>query len=103
MVCDRVAMINGGRIIVSGTIDEILKPYRSYRARVRTDQVERLRQACGSSAIEAQMDSCILVARTIEELPPLIERALAAGATLEDVDHGYESLERLYAEIVEGD
>ncbi len=103
MVCDRVAMINGGRIIVSGTIDEILKPYRSYRARVRTDQVERLRQACGSSAIEAQMDSYILVARTIEELPPLIERALAAGATLEDVDHGYESLERLYAEIVEGD
>ena len=49
------------------------------------------------------MDSFVLVARTIEELPRLLERCLAAGATLEDVDHGYESLERLYAEIVEGE
>ena len=110
-VCDRVAMIKAGRVIVSGTMDEILKPYRSYRARVRTDEVERLRRACEglypelveAGRIEAQMDSFIVVARTIEELPRLLERVTEAGATLEDVDHGYESLERLYAEIVEGD
>jgi hypothetical protein len=35
-------------------------------------------------------------------LPRLLQRALEAGAVLEDVDHGYESLERLYADIVEG-
>ena len=111
MVCDRVAMINGGRLIVTGTIDEILRPYRSYRARVRTSEVERLRAACEScpgalverSPLEAHVDSCILVARRIEELPRLLTRALEAGATIEDVDHGYESLERLYAEIVEGE
>ncbi len=110
MVCDRVAMINGGRVIVTGTIDEILKPYRSYRARVRTNQVERVREVCEScagtlverSALEEHIDSCILVAHRIEELPRLLVRVLEAGATLEDVDHGYESLERLYAEIVEG-
>jgi ABC-2 type transport system ATP-binding protein len=110
-VCDRVAMINAGRVIVSGTMDEILKPYRSYRARVRTGEVERLRRACEglcpelveAGRLEAQMDSFIVVAHTIEELPRLLERVTEAGATLEDVDHGYESLERLYAEIVEGD
>jgi ABC-2 type transport system ATP-binding protein len=104
MVCDRVAMINAGRVIVSGTMDEILKPYRSYRARLRTRELERLQQACGLEAgqLEQQMDTCIVVARTIEELPRLLQRALEAGATLEDVDHGYESLERLYADIVEG-
>jgi len=110
MVCDRVAMINGGRIIVSGTMAEILKPYRSYRARVRTGEPERLRRACEpicaelveAARLEEQMDTCIVVARTIEELPRLLQRVLEAGATLEDVDHGYESLERLYAEIVEG-
>ena len=110
MVCDRVAMINGGRVIVTGTIDEILKPYRSYRARVRTSQVERVRQVCEScsgtlverSALEEHIDSCVLVAHRIEELPRLLVRVIEAGATLEDVDHGYESLERLYAEIVEG-
>ena len=110
MVCDRVAMINGGRVIVMGTLDEILKPYRSYRARVRTAQIERLRQACASSAvavvesgaIEDEVDSYVIVARTIEALPALLQGIVEAGALLEDVDHGYESLERLYAEIVEG-
>ncbi len=111
MVCDRVAVINGGRVVVSGTMEEILRPYRSYRARVRTAEAERLQAACGPACAEAvreaglaeAMDSYVLVARTIEELPRLLERCLAAGATLEDVDHGYESLERLYAEIVEGE
>ena len=101
-VCDRVAMINGGRLIVSGTMEEILRPYRSYRARLRTAEVERVRRACEPASIEERIDSCILVAKTIEELPRLLQRALEAGAVLEDVDHGYESLERLYAEIVEG-
>ena len=101
-VCDRVAMINGGRLIVSGTMEEILRPYRSYRARLRTAEVERVRRACEPASIEERIDSCILVAKTIEALPRLLQRALEAGAVLEDVDHGYESLERLYAEIVEG-
>ncbi|MBN1918218.1 MAG: ABC transporter ATP-binding protein [Verrucomicrobia bacterium] len=109
-VCDRVAMINGGRLIVAGSLDEILKPYRSYRARVRTAQIERLRQACASSAatlveggaLEDEVESYVVVARTIEALPALLQRVVDAGALIEDVDHGYESLERLYAEIVEG-
>ena len=110
MVCDRVAMINGGRVIVMGTLDEILKPYRFWRARVRTAQIERLREACAASAaavveggsVEAEVDSYVIVARTIEALPALLQGIVEAGALLEDVDHGYESLERLYAEIVEG-
>jgi len=101
-VCDRVAMINGGRMIISGTMEDILRPYRAYRARVRPGDLQRLREACGSATIEERMDSCILVAKTIEALPGLLQRALEAGAILDDVDHGYESLERLYAEIVEG-
>jgi len=102
LVCDRVAMINGGRVIVSGTMEDVLRPYRAYRARVRTADVEQLRQACGSSRIEQQMDSCVVLASEIDEFSHLLQRVLAVGATLEDVDHGYESLERLYAEIVEG-
>jgi len=98
-------------VIVMGTLDEILKPYRSWRARVRTGELERLRQACASAAatvvepgsLEAQLDSYVVVARTIEALPALLQRVVDAGARLEDVDHGYESLERLYAEIVEGE
>jgi ABC-2 type transport system ATP-binding protein len=115
-VCDRLAMIKAGRLIVSGTMDEILRPYRSYRAKVRTGELERLRAACAataeviepvttapSSPIERHADSCIVVARRIEALPALLSSVLEAGGQLEDVDHGYESLERLYAEIVEGE
>lgn len=122
-VCDRLAMIKAGRLIVAGTMDEILRPYRSYRAKVRTGEPERLRAACASMAdviepsstaapadaaaasspIERHVESCIVVARKIEALPALLSSVLEAGAQLEDVDHGYESLERLYAEIVEGE
>jgi ABC-2 type transport system ATP-binding protein len=114
-VCDRLAMIKAGRLIVSGTMDEILRPYRSYRAKVRTGELERLRAACAATAevigpvaaapgrIERHVESCIVVARKIEALPALLSSVLEAGAELEDVDHGYESLERLYAEIVEGE
>jgi hypothetical protein len=82
---------------------------------VRTGEPERLRAACAATAeviqpvaaapgpIERHVESCIVVAKRIEALPALLRSVLEAGAQLEDVDHGYESLERLYAEIVEGE
>jgi ABC-2 type transport system ATP-binding protein len=104
-VCDRVAMIDRGRVIAMGTLDELRGEMR--RVRLRAAGLE-----CGGAAVlhrfgtvqhEGGPDGWItIVGPAGDDVPRLVAELVAVGARIYAVEPARESLEERFLELLGG-
>jgi ABC-2 type transport system ATP-binding protein len=98
MLCDRIAIINKGRVVARGTLDELLRR-EVRRVRIQLDDVpaelKNSLSARGLSAREQGHELHLLVEGDLN-VNPLLEEALRAGAKVVEVEQERETLEELF-------
>ncbi len=101
MVCDRVAMVDRGRVIATGTLDELLGG-QSCRLRV-TDLERRARQSLTSFG-DLDDDGEWLVVRGLdpERVPDLVAEVVRLGGRVHAVEPRQQTLEDRFLELLGG-
>ncbi len=98
MLCDRIAIINKGRVVARGTLDELLKR-EVRRVRIQLVDAPEVFRETLVSAGHAVRDSEHVLHVTVEGdagVTPLLQQAIAAGATVLEVEQERETLEELF-------
>ncbi|MFT3925813.1 MAG: ABC transporter ATP-binding protein [Myxococcales bacterium] len=104
MLCDRIAIINKGRVVARGTLDELLKrEVRRVRIQLAgTPQVFKetlVARGFGLREVEVRGHEASDLEVTIEGdqgVSPLLKEALEAGAQVVEVEQERETLEELF-------
>jgi ABC-2 type transport system ATP-binding protein len=99
-VCDRVAMVNQGRVIATGRLQEILA---SGGVRLRATALEGPARAAmeGFGALRDDPGGWVLVEGVVEaQVPDLVNAVVAAGARVYAVEPRHQSLEERFLELL---
>ncbi|MER3554507.1 MAG: ABC transporter [Meiothermus sp.] len=102
LTCDRVAIVNKGRVVRSGTLDELLNP--KLEAELRVDEVTPALQSALSPLAritEQNGERLTLELPDEDALPAVAEAVIRAGAKLYALTPRRESLEDLFVTLVE--
>jgi ABC-2 type transport system ATP-binding protein len=101
-VCDRVAIVDHGRVLASGRLDDLLGE-STVRIRV-TDLPTTAMAALGRFGPVASLDDGWLSIAGIDhdEIPDVVTAIVAAGGRVHAVDPGRATLEDRYMELVAG-
>ena len=104
MICDRVAFLNKGRLVMVGKLKELLSP-EGGMVEVRTiglrdDQVKTL-QETAQETVRAQEET-IFVLETYGGLSSFLEAAGRMGGKVVSINPRRESLEDLFMKLMEG-
>jgi len=103
MICDRVAIINRGRIVAEGTLEKLLAKTVEVEMRVEglTPQtLAELSARSNSVAVEGQLVKLSLGDR--EEIPALAEAVVRNGGRLFSLESRHSSLEDLFIDLIQG-
>ncbi len=96
-VCDRVAILDRGRVLRVGQVEDLTRKGNRYRAAVEGDPGAAL-EALGTGAV---VDGAIeFDAATPAEMNVLLGRMLAAGVVVVEVRRAAASLEDVFIEVV---
>jgi ABC-2 type transport system ATP-binding protein len=101
-VCDRVAIVDRGRIVTSGTIDELLA-VRAVRIRVTGLGPTELARLAPFGHIEVDGDWLTAAGVPPDEVPDLVAAIVGAGGRIHAVDQQRQSLEDRFVELVARD
>ena len=101
-VCDRVAVISRGRMIASGTIEELLG---GDTVRLRLGGVDaRVRAALERHGIRGEEDGWISVGGVDREsVPDLVAEVVSAGARVYAVEPAHQSLEDRFLALLQSE
>ncbi len=101
-VCDRVAIVNRGRVVAAGTLADLLGE-QAVRLRV-TDLAADVSPLAAFGPVSTD-DEGWLVVRPVdpERIPDLVAAVVAAGGRVHAVDPGRRSLEDLFLGLVRDD
>ena len=99
-VCDRVAVVDHGRVIATGTLAELLRG-DTVRLRV-TGLTAEARSALARDGFTLEGDGERLVARGVpsDRVPALVEALVAAGARVYEIAPVHESLEERFLALL---
>lgn len=99
-VCDRVAVVERGRVVASGTMQELLG---SGEVRIRvTDLDEAGMQAIASfGTAHWSEDLLTVVGVTPEKVPDLVAELVRLGARVHSVERGRQTLEERFIQLLE--
>src|SRR5690606_20755018 len=98
MLCDRIAIINKGRVVARGTLDELLRR-EVMRVRIQLSQVpEPFKEALKARGLSVREHERVLhvLVEGDQGVNPLLREALDAGATVLEVEPERETLEDLF-------
>jgi ABC-2 type transport system ATP-binding protein len=101
-VCDRVAVIDRGRVIASGTIDELRGTQHAIRLRLGklSRQGQEVLHRFGSLDVEEEWHTVQGIAP--DEVPELVAALVASGARVYAVEPRQQSLEDRFLELLGG-
>ena len=100
VTCDAVAIVDRGRVVTAGTVDEVLRHGRSDTLLVRVDDLDRGAAALHSAGFPATLDGPLLRVTAPADAGAQVTRALAAGGQwVEELRVDDASLEDLFLEI----
>ena len=101
-VCDRVAIIDHGRVLASGRIDELLGQPQ-VRIRVTDLSSEGTRALAGFGPVEAGDDGWLSITGVEpDRVPDVVATIVAAGGRIHAVESGRATLEDLFMRLVGG-
>jgi ABC-2 type transport system ATP-binding protein len=101
-VCDRVAIVDHGRVLASGRIDDLLGEPR-VRIRVETMTPAVLGALGSFGQVESGDDGWLALAGVApDRVPDVVAAVVAAGGRVEAVDPGRSTLEDLFLRLVGG-
>lgn len=102
LTCDRVSILNRGRLVRQGTIEELLAPVSRVEIRVEalTEPVRAAMERFGP--VTANGSSATVELRAEGSVPDLAEAVIASGGRLEALVPQRESLEDMFVRVVEG-
>lgn len=102
LICDRVAIIDRGRVVREGNLDELLDRHE-LEVRVETATLNLVQALAQRFTVLSHDDSTITLAlETREEIPEVADTVVRSGARLYGLTARRTSLEDLFAEAVEG-
>jgi len=101
-VCDRVVILHHGRVIASGTLDEVVA---ADGVRLRVTGLDEERQAALATFGPLAVDGEWLTVRPLaaDRIPDLVAAVVAAGGRVHAVDPGRGSLEARFLELLAED
>jgi ABC-2 type transport system ATP-binding protein len=101
-VCDRVIIVNRGRIVASGTLDEVIA---GDGVRIRVDGLDPSGRVGLGELAPMQDDGEWLTFRPLDpdRIPELVAAIVAAGGRVHAVEPGRGSLEARFLELVAAD
>ena len=97
-LCDRVAILRNGEVVVSGRIADLLRrDARRTEVTLAGDYAALLATFAGEGLVTKEVGGMLLVqAEGAERLRSILERALAADLSVEQVVPRHETLEDLF-------
>lgn len=99
-ICDRVAIVDKGRVIAVGTLDELL---RSDAVRIRATGVTAAAKAtiAGMGALDDEGEWLIVRGITPDRVPAVVDALVREGARVYAVEPRHESLEDRFLSLLE--
>jgi ABC-2 type transport system ATP-binding protein len=100
-LCDRIAMLRGGRLIALDATRHLLQRFSGLRmnARVRGP----VPAAVADSVLERADDHVVLRLASVEHLEAALAAFRAAGTTIEDLEVGHADLEDVFLQLMADD
>ena len=99
-VCDRVAIVDHGRVLASGRIDDLLG---ESVVRVRATDLPAAAELARFGAVETAEDGWLsFPGLDLERIPDVVAAIVAAGGRVHAVDAGRATLEDLFMRLVGG-
>jgi len=103
-VCDRVAFVDCGRVVASGTIAEILGAARSLRLRLESvDEKARAILTRYGTGLDAEPPWFTLRGVAESDVPRLVSELAAAGAAIHTVEPARTTLEDRFLQLLSHD
>ncbi|MDQ6774501.1 MAG: ABC transporter ATP-binding protein [Candidatus Dormibacteraeota bacterium] len=99
MVCDRVAMVDHGRVIATGTLDELLSG-TSCRLRLTGLDLRQRASLRRFGAIDDDGEWLTVHGLEPDRVPELVAEAVALGASVHAVEPRHQSLEDRFLELL---
>jgi ABC-2 type transport system ATP-binding protein len=101
MVCDRVAMVDRGRVIATGTLDELLG---GQSCRLRVTGLERRQRQSLTAFCDVDDDGEWLVVRGLdpERIPDLVAEVVRLGGRVHAVEPRQQTLEDRFLQLLGG-
>jgi ABC-2 type transport system ATP-binding protein len=102
LVCDRVAVLDRGRIVALGSLETILAPARSVRIRARgvTPAVLDELRAVTEGLQPQEPDAWQATLRDPEDVPRIAETLVRGGARIDALEPAHETLEEAFLRLV---
>jgi ABC-2 type transport system ATP-binding protein len=101
-VCDRVAIVDRGRVLASGRIDDLLGESQ-VRLRLEAASSAVLAALGGFGRVETGADGWLTVdGVAVDRVPDVVAAVVGAGGRVEAVDPGRSTLEDLFLRLVGG-
>jgi ABC-2 type transport system ATP-binding protein len=102
LTCDRVAILNRGRLLRQGTIEELLAPVSRVEVRLEalTEPVRAAMERFGP--VQANGASATVEVREEGRVPDLAAAIIASGGRLQALIPHRETLEDMFVRVVEG-
>lgn len=102
-VCDRVAIVDRGRVIATGSIPEILGHTASVRMRVDGLSSCALVALSRFGAVEQEGQRVIVQGVSPDMVPALVAETVRLGGQIYAVEPGLQSLEERFLQLLQGD
>lgn len=102
MVCDRVAVIDKGRVIAMGSMDELRGAENLVRLRIAGLNEKSRTALARFGEVEAQGDWYVIHGMNAEKAPELVEELVTLGARVFAVEPARHSLEERFLELLGG-
>jgi len=101
-VADHVAILARGRVIQSGTVDQLTRTSRRYELRTVGPVPPALRAGLEHEGLEVAGDRVAMVANDAAPVQPVIDLLRGAGVAIREIREVKDSLEEIFLKAMEG-